>query len=159
LFHTSDSEEIYDIGDLTPQCGRRGDALKFYLAWLYYGKSGLSNRIATAYSRAEYLFSTLTSNSNFTMVSQTPLPCLQVCFYYTPDNVKPEEVGKERMSRRTEDVASGLVGKGWMIDYAPGEMGKFFRVVVNAGTEEESLRRLVECIEDVGREVVRLEKS
>ena len=33
--------EVYDLADLTPQCGRKGDALKLFLAWHYYGRAGL----------------------------------------------------------------------------------------------------------------------
>jgi hypothetical protein len=46
-----------------------------------------------------------------------------------------------------------LVGKGFMIDYAPGEKGKFFRVVLSINTEEDTVDRLVQCLEEAGREV------
>ena len=42
-----------------------------------------------------------------------------------------------------------------MVDFAPGEKGKFFRVVVNWATEEATVKRLVDAIEDVGGEVVK----
>lgn len=41
-----------------------------------------------------------------------------------------------------------------MVDFAPGEKGRFFRVVVNSGTEEGTVERLVQAIEEVGKEVV-----
>ena len=50
-------------------------------------------------------------------------------------------------------MAKRLVREGWMVDFAPGEKGKFFRVVVNSGTTEESVEALVRAIEAVGREV------
>jgi len=93
LFHHDGTEselnpsEMYDLGDLTPQCGRRGDALKLHLAWLYYGTSGLSSRISTAYTRADQLFNILENQPDFIMVSRRPLPCLQVCFYYAPEGI------------------------------------------------------------------------
>ena len=40
-----------------------------------------------------------------------------------------------------------------MIDYAPGEDGKFFRVVVNGQTRRETVEALVRAIEDVGAEL------
>ena len=143
---------MYDLGDLTPQCGRRGDALKLHLAWVYYGTSGLSSRVLTAYSRADQLFSTLERHPDFVMVSQRPLPCLQVCFYYAPGGTLGSS---EENGRRTSEMTRRLVGRGWMVDFAPGEKGKFFRVVVNWATEEATVKRLVDAIEDVGGEVVK----
>jgi glutamate decarboxylase len=64
------------------------------------------------------------------------------------------EVGQKKMTARTQEVAKRLVGRGWMVDYAPGDEGEFFRVVVNYGTEEKSLERLVRCIVEVGADVV-----
>ena len=52
LFHGGDEEvgpsgdetnaEVWDLADLTLQCGRRGDSLKLALGWIYYGTSGFS---------------------------------------------------------------------------------------------------------------------
>ena len=154
LFHNDssgpDPSEMYDLGDLTPQCGRRGDALKMHLAWVYYGTSGLSNKVSTAYARADQLFTMLEKHADFVMVSEKPLPCLQVCFYYAPDR----ELGD---SEKNGEMARRLVGRGWMIDFAPGKKGRFFRVVVNSGTESGTIEDLVRVIVEVGQEVVREE--
>lgn len=40
LFHESSGEEVWDLADLTLQCGRRGDSLKLALSWVYYGREG-----------------------------------------------------------------------------------------------------------------------
>lgn len=40
LFHESSGEEVWDLADLTLQCGRRGDSLKLGLSWMYYGREG-----------------------------------------------------------------------------------------------------------------------
>ena len=150
LFHNNDSDDVYDLADLTPQCGRRGDALKMYLSWQYYGKAGLSDRIKTAYTRADELFSLLESSKDIIMVSQRPLPCLQVCFYYAPEQ---KILDSDKSTRITQDVVHKLVSRGFMIDYAPGEKGKFFRIVVHPGTTSETVKRLASSIEEFGREV------
>ena len=51
LFHgdPSDTDEVYDLADLTLQCGRRGDALKLYLAWVYHGSQGFAAQIDCAF--------------------------------------------------------------------------------------------------------------
>ena len=60
----------------------------------------------------------------------------------------------ETSGRRTGEMAKRLVREGWMVDFAPGEKGKFFRVVINSGTTEGSVEALVRAIEAVGREVM-----
>ncbi len=125
--------------------------MKLYLSWLYYGKAGLSARISKAFSRAEELYSKLESSKNITMVSTRPLPCLQVCFYYTPEGTM---LDSDKSTKVTQEVVKRLVGRGFMVDYAPGEKGKFFRIVVASGTTSETVDRLVRAIEDLGKEVV-----
>jgi hypothetical protein len=61
-------------------------------------------------------------------------------------------VGIEETSRRTADIAKGLIKKGWMIDFAPGVKGKFFRVVVNISTLPQTVVGLVEAIKTAGAE-------
>jgi len=154
LFHNApgtDVADIYDLADLTPQCGRRADAVKFYLALKYYGARHFGALVANGYDNAEYLLAGLKSNGNFVTISPEPLPCLQVCFYYA----KGGKLGgdTERNSRQTEEIARKLIARGFMIDYAPGEKGKFFRVVVNGGTKRGTLDGLVRALEESAREL------
>jgi glutamate decarboxylase len=83
LFHNDstddDNFEVNDLADLTPQCGRKGDAFKLFLSWAYYGTTGLSAKVGNAFERADQLMTILESDSDFTLVSRRPLPCLQVC--------------------------------------------------------------------------------
>jgi glutamate decarboxylase len=52
-------------------------------------------------------------------------------------------------------MAKLLIKRGWMVDFAPGERGKFFRVVVNISTLPGSVVGLVQAIKSVGEEYVR----
>ena len=78
----------------------------------------------------------------------------QVCFYYAPNGKLGDQAST---SRRTEVITQRLVSRGFMIDYAPGGRGKFFRVVINISTEEATVKRLVGLILDTGKEVVAAE--
>ncbi|KAF2429485.1 glutamate decarboxylase 1 [Tothia fuscella] len=152
LFHgTNTNEEVYDLADSTPQCGRKGDALKLFLGWTYYGKEGYGRAIERSFEVAEYLFDLLSSSSNFVLVSQKPLPCLQVCFYYAKDGNLGQDV--EDNGKVTEEIARKLVPRGFMVDYAPGEKGKFFRVVVGRETLRGTMEGLVKAIESIGEDV------
>ncbi|KAK0642411.1 L-aspartate decarboxylase dtxS4 [Lasiodiplodia hormozganensis] len=156
LFHNEDELEdtnvLYDLADFTPQCGRKGEALKLFLAWLSAGSAGFSDRIGTAFERGELLYSLLAKSSNISLVSKSPLPCLQVCFYYAPGGQLAADPATN--SKRTEEIARRLIKRGWMVDFAPGEKGKFFRVVVNGETRVGTVEGLVKAVEEVGAEAV-----
>lgn len=155
LFHSSDDEddltngeenavEFWDLADLTPQCGRRGDALKCALGWVYYGSDGYERMIDNAFDNAAYMAKQIQGRRSFSLVSSSPPPCWQVCFYYDC-----KEGAKDQNSKITESIARQLIGRGFMVDYAPGEHGKFFRVVVNGQTLRTTVDGLLDAIEDI----------
>ncbi|KAL3461267.1 hypothetical protein BJX64DRAFT_277931 [Aspergillus heterothallicus] len=163
----TDSPEVWDLADLTLQCGRRADSLKLFLGWTYYGTSGYESQIDTACETAGYLATLIQDNPKFVLVSKNPPPCLQVCFYYAPDGkllqprgagVITNETGRAKAnSKVTEQITHAIVSQGFMVDYAPpsgdenavGD-GKFFRCVVNVQTSRETVEGLVRAIEEVG---------
>ena len=136
-----------DLADLTLQCGRRGDSLKLFLSWQYYGSSGYRGKIETAHATACYLADLVDDHTDLILVSANPPPCLQVCFSFAPErgSVYPfpgedamhakssgsrrdgerEYSGAERhrIGRRnsavTSRIARALISRGIMVDYAP----------------------------------------
>ncbi|KAM0798697.1 putative glutamate decarboxylase [Usnea florida] len=159
----SSSSEIYDLADLTLQCGRRGDSLKLYLGWIYHGTSGYAAQIDSAFATAAHLASLVASHPDLILVSENPPPCCQVCFYYVPATTtgagEAEGQGKgegreaEGNGQVTKEIVRGLVPRGFMIDYAGGDDGKgaFMRVVVSRGTGTGTVEGLVEAVVEVGR--------
>lgn len=156
LFHNDEAPnpnpEIYDLADLTLQCGRRADSLKLALAWLYHGKSGFAAHVDAAFATAAYAASLISTRyaHDLALVSSNPPPCLQICFYYAPHGkLCPEPAGN---TRATEEIARKLVSRGFMVDYAPGERGMFFRVVVNRETRRGTVEGLLRAVVEAGRE-------
>jgi glutamate decarboxylase len=146
LFHEEQNGgEVWDLADLTLQCGRRGDSLKLALAWIYYGSNGLEQQIDHAFDTASYFAAQIEQYPDFTLVSENPPPCLQVCFYY-----KLVEIEEEN-SRITSTISKQLIHRGFMVDYAPGEKGSFFRVVVNRDTRKGTVDGLIKAIQEVGQ--------
>ncbi|KAJ6083235.1 hypothetical protein N7467_007370 [Penicillium canescens] len=135
-----ESPEVWDLADLTLQCGRRADSLKLFLGWTYYGSEGYEQQIDTACDIAAHLASTIDQHPDFTLISENPrLVCSKV----------------------TEQVTHAIVPKGFMVDFAPPSgdedavgNGKFFRCVVNVQTTTETVDSLVHAIEEVGPGVV-----
>ncbi|KAI4270470.1 MAG: hypothetical protein L6R38_007119, partial [Xanthoria sp. 2 TBL-2021] len=60
--------EIYDLADLTLQCGRRGDALKLYLSWAYHGTSGYRSQIEHAFDTAAYFAELVAEEKDLVLV-------------------------------------------------------------------------------------------
>lgn len=133
LFHGRENdEENYDLADGTMGCGRRADSFKFYMSWLYYGSQGLQARIDHAFAIMEYFVSSIKQDNRFELVIDNP-QCLQVCFYYTPENFT--SVDKTPVTRF---ISRELHSQGkYLIDFSPNpdsndQKGEFFRVVFNS---------------------------
>ncbi|KAJ5674117.1 hypothetical protein N7462_009556 [Penicillium macrosclerotiorum] len=164
-----ESPEVWDLADLTLQCGRRADSLKLFLGWTYYGSEGYEQQIDSACDVAVHLATLISENPNFVLVSENPPPCLQVCFYYAPGKevVYPRGIVSNEIQRAknnskvTEQITHAIVPKGFMVDFAPPSgdedaagNGKFFRCVVNVLTSKETVESLVHAIEEVGPAIV-----
>jgi glutamate decarboxylase len=151
LFHeANDSGEVWDLAELTIQCGRRGDSLKLALSWIYYGSSGFEAQIDHAFDVAAYFTLEVEKNHDLVLVSENPPPCLQVCFYFA----KGGELGtKEENTSITSKIVRRLILDGFMVDYAPGQEGSFFRVVVNTQTTKGTIDGLIKAIEVTGNDI------
>ncbi|KAJ9148494.1 Glutamate decarboxylase [Pleurostoma richardsiae] len=154
LFHTEEDQdtEVWDLADLTLQCGRKGDSLKLALSWVYYGASGFERQVDHGFEVAAYLAGRVEQSRDFVLISTNPPPCLQVCFYYAPGGVLASDAAVN--TQRTKLMVQKLIPRGFMIDYAPGEKGSFFRVVVNCQTLPSTADGLITALEEVGREVL-----
>lgn len=162
-------EEPNDLADLTLQCGRRGDSLKLFLCWQYYGTRGYREMVDNAYYVACYLSDLVDHSEHLTPVlarGRKP-SCLQVCFYFTPygrfcyepqaiETLSVARIGKAN-SKVTSDIARALIPRGFMIDFAPAldgqkHRGSFFRVVVNISTVKETASKLIDELISIGLE-------
>ncbi|EGC43747.1 glutamate decarboxylase [Histoplasma capsulatum var. duboisii H88] len=166
--------DVWDLADMTLQCGRRADSLKLFLSWTYYGTEGYERQIDAASDMAAYFAAAVSDCPNLLLISENPPPCLQVCFCYAPNKqlvfrrdqeiegnrIDEEERGK-RNSKITEEVVQKLVHCGFMVDFAPpveddpsaGD-GKFLRCVVNLQTKKETIHALIDAVLAVGLQVV-----
>lgn len=152
LFHDPEGSEVWDLADMTMQCGRRADSLKLALAWIYYGAAGFERGIDHAFAMAAHLADLVDKSPDFHLVSPNPTPCLQICFYYSPGGVLAED--KAENTRRTRAMAEKMVARGFMFDYAPGPQGHFFRVVANCQTQVGTMDGIFKGLSEVGKEVV-----
>jgi len=155
LFHSDEpSSDVYDLADLTLQCGRKGDSLKLYLSWVYHGTDGYMKQIDAAFDTTAYLTDIVSKHPDLVLVSENPPPCCQVCFYYAKGRRLSQN--GECNSTVTRKIVQGLIPRGFMIDYAgDDERGSFLRPVVSRGTGKEVVESLVESIVDLGSEATK----
>lgn len=153
LFHGRENdEENLDLADGTMGCGRRADAFKFYLTWLYYGYEGLVERVDHAFAIVEHFVAKISATPGFSLVDGNP-QCLQVCFYY-----KPEKFTGLNFTEVTRYVSRELHRQGkYLMDFSPNpnqdSHGEFFRVVFNSPILTDAVvDDLVESIVKVGEE-------
>ncbi|KAF1738451.1 L-aspartate decarboxylase dtxS4 [Beauveria bassiana] len=147
-----EEREVWDLADMTMQCGRRADSLKLALAWMYYGAAGFERGVDHAFAMAAHLADLVDKSPDFVLVSANPTPCLQICFYYAPGGKMAEDAREN--TRRTRSMAEEMVKRGFMFDYAPGPRGHFFRVVANCQTQVGTMDGIFRGLVEVGREVV-----
>ncbi|PVH95142.1 putative glutamate decarboxylase [Periconia macrospinosa] len=145
----NNTDDTYDLAELTPQCGRKGDALKLALGWVYYGRIGYERYVDKAFDTAAYLFSLVEMHPRMEMAAVHH--SVQVCFYYNPSSAEYEhKVAAKRNTAITAYISEGLPSKGFMVDYAPGPVGKFLRVVTNGTTTNETMDSMVKAIDEIG---------
>ena len=145
LFHGNP----YDLGAGTIGCGRTSGATKIFLAWKFYGKEGLGNRVNKALETARLFTDLVRTRKNFKLVVD-PSPFLQICFWYIPSDHEGKDLSKitRELHRRVNQSGKFLV------DHAPlSGVPDFFRIVVNAPTVDlkRDLETLLEAIEEADR--------
>jgi len=155
LFHDAEDEDdqVWDLADLTLQCGRRADSLKMALAWIYYGAAGFEKGVDHAFDMAAHLATLVAESPDFELLSPNPPPCLQVCFYYAPEGGRASE-DKEENTKRTRTMVRKMLERGFMFDFAPGPRGYFFRIVMNCQTLQGTVDGLFKALCEVGHDLL-----
>lgn len=135
LFHNTHADDsFYDLADGTMGCGRRPDALKLYMSWMYYGSRGYEERINHAYELASYFANKVAQDTRrFKLISSNPPPALQVCFFFNKNGDFDDD---EVNTQTTRKIANQLYNSGrFLVDYTPAsgvDGGEFLRVVFNS---------------------------
>lgn len=152
LFHDSAEQgsvaDIWDLADLTLQCGRKGDALKLALGWVYYGSAGYGDLVDRSFSVAAHFASLVQRNDHLRLISENPPPCLQVCFSFA-SRAQESEAWNDKAIKTVTDR---LIDHEFLVDYAKGPSGLFFRAVVSFTTTVATVERLVHTIVALGAE-------
>ncbi|SNX85524.1 related to glutamic acid decarboxylase [Melanopsichium pennsylvanicum] len=159
LFHSKDRRE--NAAMKTMGCGRRGDALKFWLYWVRYGKHGFGQHVDAGLELATELVEYIQTKKDTIELGPLAEPLfLQICF-------RPARPGRKAMegevlveqevkmrSEGTQFVYQELKKRRmFAVDFAPlpNGIGDFVRLVVHPRTKMEDLKTLVNQVEEIGK--------
>ena len=62
-----------------------------------------------------------------------------------------QEAAAKRNTAITAYISEELPNRGFMVDYAPGPVGKFLRVVTNGTTTNETMDSMMNAIDEIGQ--------
>ena len=148
LFHSSEMRD--NPGMKTLGCGRRGDAIKLYLAWLCYGTHGLGEHVERGMDLARETIAMIRGQPDILQLYPPPEPAfLQVCF-------RPYRAGfsDQQLSSIVKEVREALhAQRMFAVDFAPlpGARGDFVRLVTHPRTAAADLQTLVNAIATLGQ--------
>lgn len=146
LFHEYDNSE-WDTGTYSLQCGRRPDALKFWLLWRAYGTEGLIKRTEHLLDLARFATKEIIENPRFKLIHSN---YLNVCFQIHARR------DVENINSFTLKVRNALVKEGKaLVNYATRADGTiFFRLVFpNHQTQKGHVSELLKIILDTADQI------
>jgi sulfinoalanine decarboxylase/sulfinoalanine decarboxylase/aspartate 1-decarboxylase len=131
LYQTSEDE--YNPGKISMQCGRRNDTLKFWTLWKSIGTKGLGAIVDHEFELAQYGRDYVADNPNYTLYNTGD--SIAVCFNYKNHDPK--------------HICTSLYEQGEiMVGYGKFKDQEFIRLVtVNAGNTKEDLMRFFQKME------------
>ena len=104
-----DPNREYNLGRISPQCGRRADALKLWLTWLDLGTRGIGEKGDSCIEVSRHLADLVSNNPKLSLIS---FSFSNVCIRFTPRNGETDEEGDLRIRRARnylEDQAKSMV--------------------------------------------------
>ena len=104
-----DPNREYNLGRISPQCGRRADALKLWLTWLDLGTRGIGEKVDSCIEVSRHLADLVSNNPKLSLIS---FSFSNVCIRFAPRNGETDKEGDLRIRRARnylEDEAKSMV--------------------------------------------------
>lgn len=157
LFHSKDRRE--NAAMKTMGCGRRGDALKFWLYWMRYGKQGFGHHVDAGLQLATQLVEYIRSKPELELGPLADPLFLQICFRpKQPDSADDAAHALDQEQVRVRSKGTQFVyqelkrRRMFAVDFAPlpNDIGDYIRLVVHPRTRMDDLRTLVDQVAEIG---------
>ncbi len=112
IFREESEKEEFNLGSFSLQCGRRVDALKWFLDWKFYGHEGFARRIEHYLQLSKYAERVVEETPELEMV--VPRESFNTCFRFkTPYGVSGNHFNLTLRTRLYRD-AENMVGFGYI---------------------------------------------
>ncbi|NET54998.1 MAG: PLP-dependent decarboxylase [Symploca sp. SIO2E6] len=95
LFH-NDEHNAYNLGQMSLQCGRKVDALKFWLCWQYYGSKGYEQQIDSLFELANYATEYIRSCEHLELIAEPQF--VNICFRYLPQGNQLDDTAVDKLN-------------------------------------------------------------
>ena len=153
LFHAGDDERVWDQGVRSFQCSRRADALKAWIALQRHGRRGLGALYAHLCATTTELHALLDAHPAFVPLHAPESNIL--CFRWVGDApaAARDDEALDAINQRTR-AAFNRSGAGWITATTLGGRRVLRVTVMNPRTRTEHLRRLVDGLDAVARDVL-----
>ena len=152
LFH-QEEDAVYDMGEMSIQCGRRVDSIKLWLAWQHHGDKGYEERIDALFDQARLFADMVREREGFRLV-RVP-ESFNVLFHYLPENRRDPEPSLDQIDELTKRLRERVKQRGRvMVNYAPVDDISTFRMILsNPRATEEDLAVYLDEIEAAGEDL------
>ncbi len=114
LFRETDADTIIDPGLSSLQCGRRVDALKWFLDWKFYGQQGLAKRVNRFLSLAKYIETKIQNSDVLELMA--PRQSFNLCFRYNDNSTTNLDSLNQSLRTSLYQEGKSLVGMAWIND-------------------------------------------
>lgn len=141
LFHSNNRDQA----SKTLGCGRRGDALKLYLAWVRYGRAGFGAHIDAGMELSRRVRAFLERETSFEVLSGAEPQFLQVCF--RPRGAESSDIRALYDALQRERM--------YALDFAPVDGETYFRLVVHPTVPFDTFVAMIRRVEALSRSLFR----
>jgi len=158
LFHGDKEEENYHLGEKTAQCGRRGDAFKFWLMWKMRGKEHFAQQVESRFSKTAKAIEMIKSRQCFRLYDDHP-DFWNICFWYIPAHLRKlgslglcTKEQKTDLGKLTESIYNAVKKDGQiLVNYAKiRDYPACIRLIPGHNLTSDRLKKILDIIESFG---------
>ena len=158
LFHGNEEEENFHLGEKTPQCGRLGDAFKFWLIWKVRGKDYFGREVEKRFANTAQAIEMIKDRQSLWIYDDQP-DFWNVCFWYAPENLRTSG-GIGQCSRKDKDQLENLTVRIYECMKKDGQilvnfariknLPAFIRLISGHNLTREYVGNILDIIESLG---------
>jgi len=162
LFQPDKLYRSVDLGDKTIQCGRKSDALKFWLVFKATGEEGMRRSVDHCFHLRDKMVDLMKADASGAWVLAYEPICTNVCFWYVPRKLRPFVWETSTAAQRAElhavapRIKAEMQRRGdALIGFqAVNERPNFFRMIFAAAdiVREDDIAAMMGRIAEIGEQ-------